>query len=303
MISDVYEIQVDLLLEVLPIVARHPEFAIKGGTALNLFCLDMPRLSVDIDLCYLPIKDRTDSYSDIHRILGQMKDQIERIFGFKVQSNHPLDGKREARIVVATGSAAIKIEPNYVLRGSLFDPLTMEISKVAQARFEKNATALILDQSDLYGGKFCAALDRQHPRDLFDVTQYFLRNTINSQVKDAFIFYLLSHNRPMHELLDARELNIAEIYESDFLGMTDREIPISDLTQARKKLKVELLSAFDDRDRRFLTTFTSNAPDWSCFNQPKIRDFPSIRWKLYNLGKLSKKKRDEQTKLLADILT
>jgi len=302
LISEIYENQVDLLLEVLPIVARHPEFAIKGGTALNLFCLDMPRLSVDIDLCYLPIKDRSESYSDIHRILDQMKDQIERTFGFKAQPNHPLDGKREARIVVATGSANIKIEPNYVLRGSLFAPIQMEISEIVQARFEKNATALVLDQSDLYGGKFCAALDRQHPRDLFDVHHYFLRNSINTQVKDAFIFYLLSHNRPTHELLDARELNIAEIYESDFLGMTDREISVSDLTQARTKLKFELLSALDDRDRRFLTTFTKNDPDWSCYNQPKIKDYPSIRWKLHNLGKISERKRVEQTKLLADIL-
>jgi predicted nucleotidyltransferase component of viral defense system len=204
LVSEIYENQVDLLLEVLPILAGHSEFAIKGGTALNLFYLDLPRLSVDIDLCYLPIKDRTESFFDIHRILGQMKDQIGRTLGFNVQANHPLDGKREARLVVSKESVVIKIEPNYILRGSLFDPRTMEISEVVQARFEKSATALLLDHSDLYGGKFCAALDRQHPRDLFDVHHYFKKNTITTPVKDAFIFYLLSHNRPMHELLDAQ---------------------------------------------------------------------------------------------------
>jgi hypothetical protein len=49
--------QVDLLLKILPIVAKEPCFAIKGGTAINLFLRDLPRLSVDIDLVYLPIED------------------------------------------------------------------------------------------------------------------------------------------------------------------------------------------------------------------------------------------------------
>jgi hypothetical protein len=178
----------------------------------------------------------------------------------------------------------------------------MEISKVAKAHFEKSATALLLNHSDLYGGKFCAALDRQHPRDLFDVHQYFMRNTITSPVKDAFIYYLLSHNRPMHELLDAREIDIADVYEQDFIGMTDQETPISDLIQARKKLKTELLSSLSDRDGQFLLSFANNAPDWSCFNQPKIKDYPSIRWKLHNLDKLEGKKRAEQAELLEAIL-
>lgn len=303
MVSEIYENQVDLLLEILPIVAKHPEFAIKGGTALNLFYLDMPRLSVDIDLCYLPMKDRTESFSDIHRILSQMKDQVEQTFGFKVQPNHPLDSKRETRLLVGKGSAVIKIEPNYILRGSLFDPKQMEISKATQARFEKSATALLLDHSDLYGGKFCAALDRQHPRDLFDVQNFFKKYTITPQIKEAFIFYLLSHNRPMHELLDARELNIEELYQRDFIGMTDQVIPLYDLTETRAKLKGELLSAFDDRDRQFLISFANSAPDWKQYSHPKIQDYPSIRWKLYNLKKTSKKKRDEQGELLEKILT
>lgn len=302
MVSEIYENQVDLLLDVLPIVAKHSEFAIKGGTALNLFYVDMPRLSVDIDLCYLPLKDRTESFADIHRRLGQMKDQIERTFGFNVQPNHPLDGTREARLLVSKGSTVIKIEPNYILRGSLFDPRPLEISKVTQVRFEKSAIALVLDHSDLYGGKFCAALDRQHPRDLFDVHHYFKAYTITPTVKDAFIFYLLSHNRPIHELLDARELDIEEIYERDFLGMTDQELPISDLTQARKKLKTELLSSFSDRDCQFLLSFANNDPDWSLFDHVKIKDYPAIRWKLHNLDKLDRKKRAEQTEMLERIL-
>ena len=57
-----YKRQVDMLIEILPFVAKHKEFAIKGGTAINLFHLDMPRLSIDIDLCYLPLKPRKASF-------------------------------------------------------------------------------------------------------------------------------------------------------------------------------------------------------------------------------------------------
>jgi len=73
LVSKYYEAQVDLLLEVLPVVAKHRNFAIKGGTALNLFYLDMPRLSVDIDLCYLPVKDRKESFGEIHAMLKDIK--------------------------------------------------------------------------------------------------------------------------------------------------------------------------------------------------------------------------------------
>ena len=64
-----YELQVRLLLEVLPIISRYPQFALKGGTAINLFVRNFPRLSVDIDLAYLPIASRSESVADsIHAI-------------------------------------------------------------------------------------------------------------------------------------------------------------------------------------------------------------------------------------------
>ena len=58
MISSSYKAQVDLLLRILPFVAKEENFALKGGTAINLFVRDMPRLSVDLDLNYLPFDNR-----------------------------------------------------------------------------------------------------------------------------------------------------------------------------------------------------------------------------------------------------
>lgn len=303
LVSEIYVAQVDLLLEVLPIVARHSEFGVKGGTALNLFYLDMPRLSVDIDLCYMPIRDRKDSFQDIHRILGEMKSEIEGKLGFAVHPTKPLSDEREARLNVSRDKIVIKIEPNYVLRGCLFEPEEKEVTDSVQTKFKKTATALVLNKNDLYGGKFCAALDRQHPRDLFDVYNYFNDGQITTEVKDSFLFYLLSHNRPMQELLDPRDLDIKSTYETEFRGMNTQEVTFEKLLLARKMLQTKLLASFDDQDRNLLLSFADNAPDWSLYRYPKIKDYPSIRWKLFNLGKADKFKRDSQLSLLESILS
>ena len=58
--------QVDTLIEILPIALADKRMALKGGTAINLFHRDLPRLSLDIDLCYLPLEDRVTTFAHIH---------------------------------------------------------------------------------------------------------------------------------------------------------------------------------------------------------------------------------------------
>ena len=69
--------QVVLLVELLPLVAREPCFALKGGTAINLFIRNLPRLSVDIDLTYLPIQERDNSLAHIDDALRRLGSMIE----------------------------------------------------------------------------------------------------------------------------------------------------------------------------------------------------------------------------------
>lgn len=71
-----YEKQVHLLLSVLPLVAKEKCFALHGGTAINLFHHNMPRLSVDIDLTYLPVEDRDTSIAHINKSLHRISQQI-----------------------------------------------------------------------------------------------------------------------------------------------------------------------------------------------------------------------------------
>ncbi len=76
--SQPYRKQVSLLMRVLPIVAQEKCFALKGGTAINLFIRDMPRLSVDIDLAYLPVLPRDESLQEIDTALKNITTKIEK---------------------------------------------------------------------------------------------------------------------------------------------------------------------------------------------------------------------------------
>ena len=188
--------QVALLVKCLPIIATEECFAIKGGTAINLFFMNLPRLSVDIDLVYLPIESRDTTYQNINQALERISQKLQKI-GLKVSSNR----KNEQKLICSDGVSDIKIEPNYTLRGYVFEPQLMELCPKAQDLFGY-AEARIISEAELWGGKICAALDRQHPRDLFDI--YNLLNTvgINSEIKNGFISLLLAGNRPLHEMLN-----------------------------------------------------------------------------------------------------
>lgn len=162
-----YRQQVALLLEVLPLVGRERCFALKGGTAINLFVRDMPRLSVDIDLAYLPVQDRTTSLAEVAAALERIASTIEsRLRGSKVQRTI-VEGQL-IKLVAWRGGVRVKIEVSPVMRGCVREPAVLGVSQTVEELFGY-VEVPVVHAHDLYAGKLCAALDRQHPRDLFDV--------------------------------------------------------------------------------------------------------------------------------------
>ena len=160
----------------------------------------------------------------------------------------------------------------------------------------------VVSLEDVYGGKLVAAMDRQHPRDLFDVMQLFAHEGITPEIRHAFVVYLASHNRPVHEVLFPAQRDIAPEYERTFRGMTKEPVALNDLLTTRDRMVRELQSALDANERRFLLTLVSNQPDWSLLNVPHAQALPGIRWKLHNLDQLQKtnpKKFAEQSEALA----
>lgn len=292
--EEIYKQQVSLLLETLPYIAEKEAFAIKGGTALNLFYLDMPRLSVDIDLCYLPIQDRETTFKEIHQLLRELRTDLVKNLNCKVMLSSPLNNKSEVKLLVEKSGVQIKIEPNYILRGALFLPKKMKLSKKVSEIFRVEIESTCLDKDDLLGGKICAALDRQHPRDLFDIFIFLKNKEWTRGVTDAFIFYIISHNRPIHELLNPNLLAIQKIFEKEFSGMTSVGVTILQLEQARVHLIKELKERLGNADKEFLISVAKGRPDWNQVYDDKIKDLPSVKWKMLNINKMDTKKREIQ---------
>lgn len=303
--QDVYKNQVALLLEVLPVLNDFKCFALKGGTAINLFIHDMPRLSVDIDLTYLPIESRDVFLPNIETELLKMKQLIEQL-GVTVKTV-PMKNGSISKLQVYSNNGMIKIEPNFVLRGSVFSCEEKELCDKAQEQFLKFMRVKTLSVADLYGGKICAALDRYHPRDLFDIKLLLENQGLTETIRQAFIVYLASGSRPMHELLepkisDASQHEFENTFKNEFSGMTTISVTHEELKDIRTRLPLLLLESFTDNERRFLMHLKSGTPNWSLLPIENIEHLPGIQWKLQNINKIPDDKKNEQFNKLKRVL-
>jgi predicted nucleotidyltransferase component of viral defense system len=122
-VDESYRTQVSLLIKIVPLVAKETVFALKGGTAINLFLRNMSRLSVDIDLTYLPVKDRASSLKEIDVAMRRIAKEVERgVPGAKVSTSAPKGETAITKLVVRADGAQIKIEVTPVLRGCVYEP-------------------------------------------------------------------------------------------------------------------------------------------------------------------------------------
>lgn len=303
--QEVYKNQVALLLEVLPVLNKFKCFALKGGTAINLFIHNMPRLSVDIDLTYLPVESRDVFLLNIEAELLKMKQLIENL-GLTVKAVF-MKNSALSKLQVYANNAMIKIEPNFVLRGSVFPCEEKELCEKAQDQFLKYMLIKTLSIADLYGGKICAALDRYHPRDLFDIKLLLEHQGLTEAVRQAFIVYLASSSRPMHELLEPRiseasQQEFENTFKNEFSGMTTTSITHEELKDIRARLPKLLLNSFTENERMFLIHLKSGTPDWSFLPINGVESLPGIQWKLQNINKISEEKKKEQLNKLKKIL-
>jgi predicted nucleotidyltransferase component of viral defense system len=281
---------------------KDPRMALKGGTAINLFIRDLPRLSVDIDLTYLPIEPRDATLANIDSILKTVASTIEtQVRGTRVTSTRGFKSAPEQKLVVELGSTAIKVEVNSILRGSVFAPQKRDLSQAVQRRFGAFASVNVLSFEDLYAGKICAALDRQHPRDWFDIFLLLREEGITERIKQALLVYLISHNRPMSELLEPRWQDLRPAFEAEFKGMTTAPVALNALEQVREDLLAALRKSINDADKKFLIDFKSGVARWNEFFNPEAQTFPAIIWKQKNLEKMDGRKRKAAIDKLSNV--
>lgn len=298
-----YYKQVQLLVRVLPLIATEDCFALKGGTAINLFVRDVPRLSVDIDLVYLPMDDRTTALEKIGVALTRIGRLIEKtIPQSRVQNAY--EQSEALRLIVEQNGVRIKIELSPVIRGTVLGETVLPISPVAVDHFGY-VEFPVVSLPDLYAGKIAAALDRQHPRDLYDVKLLLENEGFTDDFRKTFLVYLISHQRPMAELLQPNFKELKDTYENEFVQMTTQEISLDELVETRRKLVEIIHSTMTSDEKQFLLGFKSMKPEWNLLgltNPEAVSQLPSVRWKIINLNKLGAKKHAEALDKLKVIL-
>lgn len=281
-----YRDQVTLLVRALPLVAKESCFALKGGTAINLFIRNMPRLSVDIDLTYLPLHTRDDALREIDLALKRIAENLRSLDGsIHVAESSPASQDGIIKLVVRTkGLVQIKIEVTPVLRGCVYDPAVMPVSEKVEDEFGF-AEINVLSFADLYAGKIMAALDRQHPRDLFDVHQLLAEEGINDELRSALIVYLVSHDHSPHSLLNPVRRDVTQDYEQNFAGMTTEETSLEILLSARETLINDVTGNMPDHHKDFLKSFYGRKPDWQLLGLKGVENLPAVRWRELNLDR------------------
>jgi len=293
-----------LMIQVAPLVFADNVFALKGGTAINLFVRDMPRLSVDLDLVF--VDHRLGRDEALARINDAIRAAVDRLKKRGFQTHAPIVADAgETKLFVRRDKLEVKVEVNFVLRGTVHPVRSMSLAPKARETLLADLELPVVSLEDLYGGKLVAALDRQHPRDLFDVMELFLHEGITPEIRRSFVVYLASHNRPIHEVLFPNLRDVSGEYERTFKGMTAEPVELKSLLSARERMVAELQAGLDAAEREFLLSLARNEPNWDLLGIEHLKHLPGIRWKLENLGHLAKanaKKFKEQAHELERLL-
>lgn len=243
-----------LLTEVAPVVFEGDVFALKGGTAIN-------------------------------EALRAAREKLAKR-GFTVRAVSAAD-MGETKLLVQRGDLLVKVEVNTVIRGTVGPIVVMPLSAAASDVLMADLELPLLSAAEIYGGKLVAAMDRQHPRDLFDVMELFAHGRITPEIRRAFVVYLASHNRTLHDVLFPPAKDIRLAFEGSFDGMTTEPVALDTLLETRERLFHDLPTALDAKEREFLLTLVRAEPNWKLLGIPHLDALPAIRWRLQNLQQLA----------------
>jgi predicted nucleotidyltransferase component of viral defense system len=302
-LSESYRRQVELLLRVIPAVAAEECFALKGGTAINLFVRDLPRLSVDIDLTYLPVADRATSLEGVEGALERIAERAKAATSdLLIERGKTREEKATTALFLRRGAAQVKVEVTPVLRGCVFPPELREVSPSVEAEFGY-AEMRVVSFPDLYAGKIVAALDRQHPRDLFDVHQLLANEGISDELRRAFLVYVVSHDRRMSEILAPTRKDLTGEFARGFEGMTVAPVTLEELEATREALIATIIGKMPAAHRHFLVDIKAKGEaDWEGLGLTEARNLPAVQWRLHNLARVAARRREEMARRLAEVL-
>lgn len=298
-----YAERVKLLVEILPTLAEEKRFALKGGTAINLFEHDLPRLSVDIDLTWLPIGDFANDTREISAALEKIGETLRSgPLRLQVQTSGT-EATGVHRLIASRHRARVQIETTPVMRGTVHPVRTMRVRPGVEQAFGF-AEIQVLDFADLYAGKLSAALSRQHPRDLFDMQPLLDDGRLDERLWRTFLVYLTCSPKPAAEMLAPQEpRGFEQTFTAHFQGMTATPVTARSLMDVRARLLQRVSELPDAPSHAFLESVEREAPDFNLIGLPHAADLPGVRRKLTNLGQRSAAKRAADYEQLAAALS
>jgi predicted nucleotidyltransferase component of viral defense system len=297
-----YKKQVALLIDILTEIVKEDNFALHGGTAINLFHLNMPRLSVDIDLTFVPFSDnRNEDLNKIRQSLNLVKNRLKTTFP-NIRFEDEKRAEEELKLLCTKDNATVKVEVNQINRGLIAPTCTKLLCSRAEEEFDKFCELKTVSIGQLWGGKINAALERQHPRDIFDVKNMLRKIGFTEEIKQGFLFFLLCGKRPIDEVLNPNFTSQKVIFDSQFSGMTNEEFTYEEFEKIRSELVPLIQKSLTNSEKKFLLSFVSGNPNWKDFDYSK---YPAIKWKQLNINKLKQEnpiKFSENVRKLEDLL-
>lgn len=298
MASEAYKAQVRLLVQVLNAFRGCDVFALKGGTAINLFLQNLPRLSVDIDLNFLPGLEYAKALPMIDDELSAIAIRIQKIAGVMKVERPPNDGLK--RTVFGKG-ARVKIEVNPVIRGIVYPATVLPVQGNVEHAFGY-AEMLVASSDDVYGGKLVAALDRQHPRYLYDVRLMMDSGLVSGHLMKAFAVYLCSSNAPMSEILAPRFKDLTDTYKNQFIGMVEQPISLQRLEETRIEMVEMIQTKLGDAEKKFIMSVQRREPDWEVLGIDGLAGLPSVGFKVANLNRMRSEAYAAESQALESLL-
>ena len=249
---------------------------------------------MDIDLAYLLIEVRRSSLHGIEAALQRIGGRIRAAVPSATVNAVSLRTEGTVnRLFVRDSGIQVKIEVTPVLRGCVYEPQDRAVSTGVEERFGF-AAMQVLSFADLYAGKLVACLDRQHPRDLFDIAGVLSNEGIDERLRTAFVVYLISHGRPLADLLAPARRELGDEFARGLAGMVEMSVALEDLIRTREEMVTEVVGGMSEEHRTFLASFESGKPDWSLLGVPHARTLPAVRWRMMNVVRLDPGQRADQ---------
>ena len=289
------------LLSLLNGFRSHPflnkRLVLKGGTALNLFNFNLPRLSVDIDLNYIGAGERETMLAERPNIEEAIRATCKREdFAVRRIPEEHAGGKWVLRYESALGQGGnLEVDLNFMFRIPLWPVKTLSSHPVGS--YEARGIQ-VLDIHELSAGKLCALLARQQARDLFDSHQLLYRDDLEPEkLRIAFVVYGAMNRKdwrtvsPEDVSFEADELSRQLVPLLRTRSDEEDESPVSHGKRLAKECRERLsvLLPFTESEMQFLDLLLENgeiAPSLLTADndlQERIKQHPLLEWKALNV--------------------